>query len=413
MVTCSSCQTKNTLDSRFCRGCGVALDADAVAARRAEAAAVVAEGQQLFGAGRVEEARTLANQVVSDDPENVAGLALLGDCLERDGFVAEALECYEHVVLLNPDSALDRIRLVQLRKKASSPAAAPAAGDRRFALAASIAAAVLLMSAGSAVVMATRPAPKSAQVAQSGDSADIQAFSGASPVPRPSGLATPEGQPAEEAMPQPSAAVAGRGASTGASGLVRRDSRPVGTPASQNPTGRPARPESGSYRPVNPFSVTPETLPSTTPSVASASPDEPKPVVDDGRTKPEGRRAVVDVRPSQGSGRTVGGSTTVERDQANEAETLLRVGRQHQVSGDHRQAAAAYERALARGADAATTNQRLAQAYEKQGRKAEAAGAYRKAAAAFEQKLKDGKGDRKLIESQIEGCNQAAKLLGG
>lgn len=413
MVTCASCQTKNTLDSRFCRGCGLALDVDAVAAQRAKAAAIVAEGQQLFGAGRIEEARVLANQVVSDDPENVAGLALLGDCLERDGFVAEALECYEHVVLLNPDSALDRIRLVQLRKKASAPAPAPASRDRRLALAASIAAGVLLLSAGSAIVMATRPAPDSAQVAQAGDPADIQVFSGSSPVPRPSGITPGEGQPeTESAQPlEPGGAEPSTAVST--AGIVRRDSRPVLSPRTGNPTGRPARPDSGSYRPINPFSVTPETLPPVQPPVANTSPDEPKPVVEESRARPEARRAVVDVRPSQGSGRNIGGSTTVDQDQANEAETLLRVGRQHQVSGDHRQASAAYERALSRGADAATTNQRLAQAYEKQGRKAEAASAYRKAAAAFEQKLKEGKGDRKLIESQIEGCNQAAKLLGG
>jgi tetratricopeptide (TPR) repeat protein len=415
MVACSSCKTRNTLDSRFCRSCGDPLDAAALADAKSEAAETVAEGQRLFGAGRNAEAKALAAQVVADDPANVAALALLGDCLEREGFFAEALDCYERLVVLNPDSALDRIRLAQIRRRVQGGARNARLGDdRRMAVLAAVAAGVLLFSAGSALVLATRPQAQAAY--EESGSASAAPFTGPSPVPLSGNQGNPATQPPAAEEPSGSAEPANAGSQPAPGGVVvRRDSRPVGATSLRNPTGRPALPDSGSYRPIDPFTVTPENLPRETgsPTVARTAPDEPKPVQDEPPAAQEGRRAVVDVRPSQGNSRAVGGSSTVDRDQANEVETLLRVGRQHQVGGDHRQAAAAYERALARGADPATTQQRLGQVYEKQGRKAEAASAYRRAAAAFEQKLKDGKGDRKLLESQAEACREAAKLLGG
>lgn len=423
MVICDACKEKNTLDGNFCRACGAKLPEDARTAALADNQETVAAGQSLFGTGRIAEARLMAESVVDSDPHNVAALALLGDCLEREGLYSEALRCYEVVVGLNPDSALDRIRLSQIRKKLAAPSRNGLLGDRTRTLTilASVAAAVLLFSAGTAIVLATRP-KDSATASASADPTlgERLPFTGPSPIPQGNGqVAPPETENANSQSPVtemtgPAARTAEQG-DTGA--IVRRDSRAIGGPSIQNPVTAPRGPIAGSYRPVDPFTVTPERLPSTNVgSSTPANPDDPKPVTSGstGANSGNTRRAVVEIRPSNTGGTNVGGSTTMsDRDRANEAETLLRVGRQHQMSGDNGQASAAYERALKAGADPATTNQRLAQVYEKQGRKGEAAAAYRKAGAAFDKKLQDGKGDKKLLEAQAESCKQAAKLLGG
>lgn len=422
MVICDSCNEKNTLNGRFCRACGKELGADALAAARAANAEAVAEGQRLFGNDRTAEARVLAQSVVDSDPGDVAGLALLGDCLEREGLYGEALHCYEVVVGLNPDSALDRIRLSQLRKKVEAPVRnrARLGKDRALTVLSAVAAAVLLFSVGTAFVLATRPkTTKTASTSEGATLGERLPFTGPSPLPHGNGqVAPPETENAGTHNP----VVANQERADGAAGtadqgtVIRRDSRPVNASGVVRNPVTVARGEiGGSFRPVDPFTVTPERLPNAnTTKVEPVNPDEPKPV-NAGTTPTSGntRRAVVDIRPAKGSGTNVGGSSTIEQDRANEAETLLRVGRQHQMSGDNNQASAAYERALRAGADPATTNQRLAQVYEKQGRKGEAAAAYRKAGEAFERKLQEGKGDRKLIEAQVESCKQAAKLLGG
>jgi len=422
MVICDACKEKNSLDGKFCRACGAELSQEARSAARAENAETVTLGQRCFGSGQIAEAKALAQQVVDSDPNDVAAHALLGDCMEREGQFSEALRHYETVVGLSPDSALDRIRLSQIRKKLDRPEKHGTAGDkaRTLSVISGVAAAVLLVSAGTAIVLATRPnAAATTAGATNSSNGERLPFTGPSPIPQGNGqLSPPQTENANNDGPVTALAgpSSGNGESTNSGTIVRRDSRAIGGPVIQNPSSVARGPIAGSFRPVDPFTVTPESLSRTNPTPeAPTDPNEPKPVNSGTKASSSStaRRAVVDVRPSGSGGTNVGGSTTMDRDRANEAETLLRVGRQHQMGGDNGQASSAYEKALKAGADPATTNQRLAQVYEKQGRKGEAAAAYRKAGEAFERKLQEGKGDRKLLEAQAESCKQAAKLLGG
>ncbi len=93
-------------------------------------------------------------------------------------------------------------------------------------------------------------------------------------------------------------------------------------------------------------------------------------------------------------------------------ETLLRVARQHFQTGNFSQAADAYEKALRAGAEVGSTNQRLAQCYERLGRKSEAIGAYRRAISAYESALRSG-GNEARLKAAIEACQRAISVLGG
>jgi tetratricopeptide (TPR) repeat protein len=98
---------------------------------------------------------------------------------------------------------------------------------------------------------------------------------------------------------------------------------------------------------------------------------------------------------------------------ANGVEALLRTARNQYQVGDYSSAANSYERALRAGADPASSNQRLAQCYEKLGRNADAVAAYSRAADAFQAELDAGKGDKSRLSSAIDSCKQAIKVLGG
>src|SRR6476659_3355802 len=106
MVSCRQCNTHNSLDSVFCKKCGsTILDEDrAIAAEKLSF--MIADGNKLFADGRTDDAMMVAETAVASDPSSSAALSLKGMCYERKGQLAEALECFEQVVMLNPDSTL-------------------------------------------------------------------------------------------------------------------------------------------------------------------------------------------------------------------------------------------------------------------------------------------------------------------
>jgi len=127
---------------------------------------------------------------------------------------------------------------------------------------------------------------------------------------------------------------------------------------------------------------------------------------------PAKRPSIVKISPSKGGGTNLGGSTTITPpgNSPQEAETLVRVARQNFLAGDYNRAADAYAKALRAGADKGSTNQRLAQCFEKLGRKEEAIQAYQRAINGFEGR---SGADRQRAATAIESCKQAMKLLQG
>ncbi|MEZ5162483.1 MAG: tetratricopeptide repeat protein [Fimbriimonadaceae bacterium] len=95
---------------------------------------------------------------------------------------------------------------------------------------------------------------------------------------------------------------------------------------------------------------------------------------------------VIDIKVHPGSGNTipVPDNGDEEPDADLSVTALIRKARNQYVTGDYSGAAAAYLEALRRGASPSSTNQRLAQCYEKLGKKNEAIAAYKRAMASME-----------------------------
>lgn len=119
MIRCNDCQTDNLTGSRFCRMCGkpLPLHTSAPSIRPEDIDRVLSEAYRAVHSGGVEEALFLADAVLGVDPDNSSAKALKGLCLEKLGDLEGAIEVYEELVLQDPDSPLDRIKLAQLRRK--------------------------------------------------------------------------------------------------------------------------------------------------------------------------------------------------------------------------------------------------------------------------------------------------------
>jgi len=167
MVTCTHCETPNSLDSRFCKHCGNELPAETVRDAKSDLGRTVAQGYVLFNEGKISEALQVAELGIRQDPTLSTALSLKGMCHERMDQLGEALECYEQVVDLNPDSALDRLKVNQLRNLIATRSAAiemgPAEPNRKVNLMIGALATVFILGVGAVTFKlmdgATTPTP--------------------------------------------------------------------------------------------------------------------------------------------------------------------------------------------------------------------------------------------------------------
>ena len=125
MVRCPDCETPNSVDSKFCRFCGAPLPEEERIDAQMKLNELIAEGNKLFNDGRTDEALLIAESAISSSPNDTRALSLKGMCLERAGDLADALELYERVVELNPDSALDKIKVTHVRNRLAAKVAEP------------------------------------------------------------------------------------------------------------------------------------------------------------------------------------------------------------------------------------------------------------------------------------------------
>lgn len=149
MVSCKHCLTQNSLDSTFCRRCGTALPEDEILAAKEKLDVLIGQGNTSFNEGRTDEALAVADTALLSNPTSTTALSLKSLCHERRGELAEALECADQIVELNPDSELDKIKRNQLRSKlAISVQLATQPPDKRPALIGAVAAVVLVICVG-------------------------------------------------------------------------------------------------------------------------------------------------------------------------------------------------------------------------------------------------------------------------
>ncbi|MFZ4507525.1 MAG: tetratricopeptide repeat protein [Fimbriimonas sp.] len=343
---------------------------------------LIADGVHAFNEGRTDEAAAVAESAILSNPSSVAALSLKGMCHERRKEIAEAIEAYEKVVALSPDSALDRIKLNQLRNLIVKGAPAQT-GDRKLAAVAAIAAVAVVVCLGAlgAALMNRQQAPVTANnFTPVASGAELYGQDQVNPQPAQAG-------------PKPNF----NRAEPGDTAAIRQDDN-----RNAARTGLPEAPAGYMLRPVVPTGEITGELPLpgeskepiTPPTAEKRDPvtppkqqgPDPEPTVDRGSREQGGGEAdpgLIDIRESSNSKRVVGGSADLGTN-ANGVEALLRTARSQYETGNFAAAAATYERSLRAGADTGLVNQRLGMVYERLGRKDDAVSAYSRAVQALE-----------------------------
>ena len=400
-------------DSRFCRVCGAPMAAPIPRAMNSDDLKMVHDAQRMFGEGRYDEASLLATAILEDVPNCVPALAVKGDCHEQMGEYREALDIYRTILTLEPESQLDLIRVNRLEKLVASGEIEVARPDgrRRAAVGAAVAAAMLLVSSGSALIIAMQKEQPTTSAYVSQNAVTSEPFMPVSPVPG----AYSNYKPNVQDKPQDQSTAG-----------INAVNDPLNTLNPVTKTGEQHNIAGGTLQDVPraidepnvPITISPDKVALATkqsqnpPGVApnSGVGRDPDPVVVDSGKKDKGdasNGSIVEIKPSKDSGNNDQKMTATER--AAQIDTLIRVARDQYVQGNYKKAAEAYEKALAAGASPASTNQRLAQCYEKLGRKDDAVSAYELAIKALEQL--DQNDTR--VQTEIDACRSALKLLQG
>jgi tetratricopeptide (TPR) repeat protein len=133
MVACPKCVVNNTLDSAFCKKCGAVLPISIIEEEQEKLKEIVTKGMESYQTGNLDEAMAIADHSIITNPSYGEAYALKGLIHERKGAYAEALDAYETVVALNPDSTIDKIKLNQLRNAFAQRQAGEPKADRKGA----------------------------------------------------------------------------------------------------------------------------------------------------------------------------------------------------------------------------------------------------------------------------------------
>jgi tetratricopeptide (TPR) repeat protein len=148
MVACPKCVINNTLDSAFCKKCGAVLPISMIEEEQEKLKEIVSKGMESFQHGNLDEAMAVAEHSILTNPSYGEAYALKGLVHERKGQYAEALDSYETVVALNPDSTMDKIKLNQLRNAFATRQAGEPKMDRKGALLTASAVAIACLAIG-------------------------------------------------------------------------------------------------------------------------------------------------------------------------------------------------------------------------------------------------------------------------
>ena len=151
MVSCPKCVMNNTLDSAFCKKCGAVLPVTMIEEEQEKLKEIVTKGMESYQNGHQDEAFAIADHAILTNPSYAEAYALKGLVLERKGAYAEALDAYETVVALNPDSAMDKIKLNQLRNAFAMRQAGEPKMDRRGAAMMAVGVSVLIIAVSGVV----------------------------------------------------------------------------------------------------------------------------------------------------------------------------------------------------------------------------------------------------------------------
>lgn len=365
------------------------------------------DGRQLLAQRRLEEALLVSTELTLACPDQPEVFAFHGDVLDELGKTPEAVTAYERALSLDPDSALDRIRLEQLRGKLDAetdPLTAVPTDRRRRALNyAALAAGVVLVASALASIWLSRPANTEplASSAPGERVLESQPFYPPAPVPADSVNVQQPSDNINTADPDLPENV------TTTPSEIRVS--PVIPGGSDTRPGENSQPTDDGFRPLSP-TIVPDNTPSdgatthTDPNDANANDTPPE------ASEPE-NRGIVQISPSQGSA-SVGNSQSAGQGSGNSgyATQLFNEGRDAQSRRDYATAARFYEQALRAGLTTGSVYQRLGQCYQNLNRKAEAIRAYEQAIAAYR---RQSGGNDAVRQRDIAACEDAIRRLRG
>ena len=124
---CDDCGTRNTADSKFCKECGkkthvlyqtLTLSADDQVEDTVQQERLTQFLDMAFWhteAGNTDAAVRACNAALAIHPHSTTAHSLLGSLYEKKGDDAQAIEHFEQVLALNPNSEADRAKLEQIR----------------------------------------------------------------------------------------------------------------------------------------------------------------------------------------------------------------------------------------------------------------------------------------------------------
>lgn len=423
MISCKNCSAHNSLDSTFCKRCGANLPADDIQQAKEKLEAVVADGYKIFAAGRTDEAMQIAETSVAANPSSTAALSLKAMCHERLGQISEALECHERVLAIDPDSMIDKIKVNDLRNLLVARSSIAAVPDRRMAIVGAVAAFVLVASIG--VVIAKGAGGGDDRVASNLpikskiEDPNISRFDASSPAP---GVTKPDPAkqtPNTETVSNPNPDI-NRQAQNPTMNMGSGGSSVQLPPANRDghlPDVNIGGGDGNTPLILNPDKNVKDTLKNQNQNSAPPQGPGPEkgdpPPVDNPPAQKQEAPGIMEIKVVSRNGQPTEAGAKDPGLHANGVEALLRTARNQYQVGEYGSAANSYERALRAGADPASTNQRLAQCYEKLNRNSDAAAAYGRAVASYQADLDSGRGDKSRLSAAIESCKQAIKVLGG
>lgn len=417
MISCLKCATQNTLDSAFCRKCGAGLPADLIQVEQTKLEELVGLGMVAFNEGRSDEAAAIAETAVQSNPAYANAHALKGMVHERKGEYAEALDSFETVVALNPDSAIDKIKLNQLRTAIANRAAKAPEPDKRFAWVMGVSAAVLVLSIS---ILIAKYTSKGDGVVQN---PDVRLLANrTNPSGSPTSAIESQNQPQQNGasnQSQPSQTATGQ-PGAGDVPAINSEATTNRTRPSRQGTGlQPFDPgaiiqQRGDLTPLPPGDDNRDRQNERPPVKPDQGPKDPPPSAPDKpATAPVEKPGTILITPSNGSDPrpSAGGGENI--DGGNSRENLIRVGGDLYTGGDLSGAARAYERAISAGADPGRFGQRLGDIYRRLGQKSDAIRSYESALNVYESRKGAGKGDPEATQRSIDACRQAIKVLKG
>jgi tetratricopeptide (TPR) repeat protein len=360
---CKQCQTQNSAAEKFCVACGHKLERAEILALNIDE--TLKRGYKLVAAADYDQALKLARQVLEKNPQESAAYGLMAMVHEARGEVPAAIECYEAVVKLRPESQVDSVKLAQLKSIRRPASETPE--TRKFpALALAISAAVLTVAVGMAFAWPraenNRPtASDSSLLADAGAKGfavpTVTRQSPQSPSQQPTGAVQP---PGEDETPERSASP------------TSRPNRPVLPPARGN--RMPNLPSLGGSGPLI-VDITADQLA----KIGNAS----KPPVNKNQpeTPPKADENVIERNPGQIN---ISESRRAAPTDPNVSENIYRVAQNKMKSGDYKGAIRDFEAALSGSDRKAMIHQLIGRCHTRLGDKASAKQHFEAALAMYE-----------------------------